>query len=210
MPPIDTLWLFLAASVLLILTPGQDLYLVMTRSLAQGARAGVVTAAGVSAGLLGHTLLVGVGLGALIRASDTLFVLLKTVGAAYLVWLGIGLLRAGAAAFDTTEGQRAGVGRLFLHGAVCNLLNPKIVVFYLAFLPQFVPLDTSAPTLSLIALGATFAALTFVIKAPIGCAAGALSSTFRRRPGIAAWLNRISGGILIVLGARLLAQETAG
>lgn len=209
MPPIETFWLFIAASVLLILTPGQDLYLVMSRSLGQGARAGVVTAAGISAGLLGHTILVGLGLGAVIRASDTLFLALKLAGAVYLVWLGIGLLRAGAAGFESAPSHSLRAGRLFVHGAVTNLLNPKIVVFYIAFLPQFVPVDAASPTISLFVLGATFALLTFVIKAPIGCAAGALSAAFRQRPAIGAWLNRFSGVVLVGLGLRLVVEDPA-
>ncbi len=206
---IESFWLFVAASVLLILTPGQDLYLVMSRSLGQGMRAGVVTAAGISTGLLGHTLLVGLGLGAVIRASDILFLALKLAGAAYLVWLGVGLLRAGTAGLESGAAKHARTGRLFVHGAVTNLLNPKIVVFYIAFLPQFVPVDAASPTASLFVLGATFALLTFVIKAPIGCVAGALSAAFRRRPAVGAWLNRVSGALLIALGVRLLVEDPA-
>ncbi len=201
--------LFLAASTLLIVTPGQDMYMVMSRSIARGRAAGLVTAAGISTGLLGHTLLVALGLGALIRSSATLFVAIKVVGALYLVWLGIGAWRVAAISGTTGAGAAGGPGRLFLEGALSNLANPKIVVFYLAFLPQFVPADSMRPGLVLAELGAAFSLLTLVIKAPIGYAAGALAATFRRRPRVQMWLNRVSGGILVMLGLRLLFEAAS-
>ncbi len=198
--------LFLAASALLILTPGQDMYMVMTRSIARGRAAGLVTAAGISTGLVGHTLLVAVGLGALIRSSETLFLAIKMAGALYLVWLGIAALRAGADTDLSSCGGPRGRWRLFLEGALSNLANPKIVVFYLAFLPQFVPSDSARPGLVLAQLGIAFAALTFVIKAPIGYAAASLAATLRQRPAVQLWLNRVGGSILMLLGVRLLLE----
>src|SRR4249919_2290343 len=132
---IEASWLlFVVASLLLIVTPGQDMILVMSRSIAQGAGAGVATAAGVSVGLLGHTVLATLGLGAILRTSEWLFIALKLVGAAYLIWLGIGLLRTKRG--DLAFGARANVTlpRLFFDGAFSNLSNPKIAVFYFAFL----------------------------------------------------------------------------
>jgi len=202
--PIDQLLLFVTASLLLILTPGQDLYLVMTRSLSYGTRAGVVTAAGISLGLLGHTLLVAVGLGAVIQASDTLFLVLKICGALYLIWLGISALRSSGKSISAEQGEPQGLGRLFINGALSNLINPKVAVFYIAFLPQFVPPQADHPTLLLLFLGALFALLTFIIKAPIGFSAGILTELFRRRPAVQNWMNRISGTVLIMLGVRLL------
>jgi threonine/homoserine/homoserine lactone efflux protein len=198
--------LFLAASALLILTPGQDMYMVMTRSIARGRAAGLVTAAGISTGLLGHTLLVAVGLGALIRSSETLFLAIKIAGALYLVWLGIAALRAGATADLASAGGPRSRWKLFVEGALSNLANPKIVVFYLAFLPQFVPTDSGRPALVLAQLGVAFALLTFVIKAPIGYAAASLAGALRQRPSVQLWLNRVSGGILMLLGVRLLLE----
>ncbi len=207
MPPLENFGLFLVASLALILTPGQDFYLVMSRSLAQGMRAGVVTAAGISTGLLGHTLLVAVGLGAVIRASDTLFFVLKVAGAVYLVWLGVAAMRAGVVASATVPVPWLRPRRLFVHGALSNLVNPKIAVFYIAFLPQFVPVDVARPTASLLLLGATFALLTLLVKAPLGCAAGAMAGMFRRHPRVQAWMNRVSGAVLVALGLRLLVAE---
>ncbi len=201
---LDASWtLFVVASLLLIVTPGQDMILVMSRSIAQGAGAGVATAAGVSVGLVGHTVLATLGLGALLRTSEWLFVALKLVGAAYLLYLGFGLLRTkhGALALGSLTPRPR--GKLFFDGAFSNLSNPKIAVFYFAFLPQFVSPSARQPTLTIFALGIAFAVLTFLIKAPVGLFAGTLSGWLRARPGVLAWVYRSSGAILIGLGLKL-------
>ena len=201
---IEAAWLlFLVASLAVIITPGQDMMLVMSRSLTQGAAAGVATAAGVSLGLLGHTVLATIGLGAILQASEWLFLALKFVGAAYLVYLGITLIRAKRADLDAVTGAQRSLWRLFLDGALSNLSNAKIVIFYLAFLPQFVPASAQRPTLSVFALGVAFAVLTFLIKGPVGIFAGALSGWLRSRPAVLTWVYRSSGAILIGLGVRL-------
>jgi threonine/homoserine/homoserine lactone efflux protein len=199
--------LFAVASLVLICTPGQDMVLVMSRSIAQGAAAGVVTAAGVSVGLVGHTILATLGLGAILRASEWLFIALKLVGAAYLIWLGVGLLRTRAT--ELVLGSTAGrsLGRLFVDGAVSNLSNPKIAIFYFAFLPQFVLPGAAHPTLTVFALGLLFAALTFLVKGPVGYSAGRLSGWLRARPGVIAWLYRASGAVLVALGVRLALER---
>ena len=180
---IEAIWLvFCLASLVLIVTPGQDMVLVMSRSIAQGPGAGVATAAGVSVGLVGHTILATLGLGALLRASETLFLALKFAGAAYLVFIGVQLLRTRAANLPVSGGAPRSLSRLFLEGALSNLSNPKIAVFYFAFLPQFVAPGAAHPTLTIFALGFAFAALTFVVKGPVGLASGMLSGWLRARP----------------------------
>ncbi|MEZ5727927.1 MAG: LysE family translocator [Burkholderiaceae bacterium] len=201
-------WLiFVASSLALITVPGQDMVLVMSRSLAAGPRAGVATAAGVSVGLVGHSVLAALGLGALLRASEWLFTGIKLAGAAYLAWLGIGLLRAGATHLALSTGTVRSLRRSFADGAVSNLGNPKIAVFYFAYLPQFVPADTSHPALAVLALGIVFAALTFVVKGPVGLSAGLLSGWLRARPAALAWIYRASGLVMIGLGMRLLFER---
>jgi threonine/homoserine/homoserine lactone efflux protein len=196
-------WLFVATSLILIATPGQDMILVMSRSVAQGAAAGVATAAGVSVGLVGHTVLATLGLGAILRASAWLFVVLKLVGAAYLIYLGFALLRTRAGDLALGATSPRSLAWLFRDGAFSNLSNPKIAIFYFAFLPQFVAGDSAHPTLQLLALGLVFAALTFLVKGPVGLFAGALSSWLRRRPSVLLWLYRSSGVVLLGLGVRL-------
>ena len=195
--------LFVVASLLLIVTPGQDMVLVMSRSIAQGAAAGVATAAGVSVGLVGHTVLATLGLGAILQASELLFTVLKLVGAAYLVWLGLQLLRQDGATLALSAGKAQSRGRLFVAGALSNLSNPKIAVFYFAFLPQFVTPGAPQPALVVFALGLAFAALTFLVKGPVGLGAGLLSHWLRERPRVLTWLYRSSGAVLVALGLRL-------
>jgi threonine/homoserine/homoserine lactone efflux protein len=199
--------LFLAASLVVILTPGQDMILVMSRSIGQGPRAGIVTAAGVSVGLVGHTLLATLGLGALLHASEVLFQVLKLIGAAYLVYLGLRLLRTAADRHRLQTVAKRSLPCLFVEGALSNLSNPKIALFYFAFLPQFVSASAPQPALSLLALGIAFAALTFVVKGPIGYGAGALAGWLRSRAAVLAWINRTTGAVLIGLGLRLAFEE---
>jgi hypothetical protein len=175
----------------------------MSRSIAQGARAGLATAAGVSLGLVGHTVLATLGLGAILRASEWLFLLLKMFGAAYLVYLGIGLLRTKSAALEVKSVGKRPLAKLFVDGALSNVTNPKIAIFYFAFLPQFVLPGAAHPTLSVFVLGLLFAALTVLVKGPVGLFAGLLSGWLRTRPAVLAWVYRSSGAILVALGVRL-------
>jgi threonine/homoserine/homoserine lactone efflux protein len=205
---IDASWLlFIVASLALIATPGQDMILVMSRSVAQGAAAGIVTAAGVSVGLLGHTVLATLGLGAILRTSEWLFIALKFVGAAYLVYLGIGLLRTKRGGLATAAETGRTLGKLFLDGAFSNLSNPKVAIFYFAFLPQFVSPSAQHPTLTVFVLGLAFALLTFLVKAPVGIFSGALSAWLRSRPSVLTWIYRSSGAILVGLGVRLALER---
>jgi len=207
---LEVSWLlFTVASLLLIVTPGQDMILVMSRSIAQGPAAGVATAAGVSVGLVGHTILATLGLGAILRTSEWLFIALKLVGAAYLIYLGIGLLRTKRTELVVQTASRRPLARLFTDGALSNISNPKIAVFYFAFLPQFVLPQTTQPTLSVFVLGLLFAGLTFIVKGPVGFFAGLLSTWMRARPGVLAWLYRSSGAVLVALGVKLAFERRA-
>jgi threonine/homoserine/homoserine lactone efflux protein len=205
---IEVSWLiFIATSLVLIATPGQDMILVMSRSVSQGGRAGIATAAGVSVGLVGHTVLATLGLGAILRTSELLFALLKFVGAAYLIYLGIGLLRTQRGALEFGGATQRAPARLFFDGAFSNVSNPKIAIFYFAFLPQFVAPAAIHPTLSIFVLGLAFAGLTFLVKAPIGLSAGLLSAWLRTRPAVLTGIFRTSGAILVGLGIKLALER---
>ena len=206
----EVTWLlFIFASLVLIVTPGQDMILVMSRSIARGSAAGVATAAGVSVGLVGHTILATLGLGAILRTSEWLFVALKLAGAAYLVYLGIQLIRAAKHELAVSADAPHSLWRLFFDGALSNVSNPKIAVFYFAFLPQFVLPGAAHPTLSVFVLGLVFAGLTFLVKGPVGLGAGLLSGWLRSRPKVIAWLHRTSGAVLIGLGLKLAFERRA-
>ena len=206
---LEVSWLlFIVASLVLIVTPGQDMILVMSRSIAQGAAAGVATAAGVSVGLVGHTVLATLGLGAILRTSEWLFVALKLVGAAYLVYLGIQLLRTADAELAVAADAPRSLWRLFFDGALSNISNPKIAVFYFAFLPQFVLPGAAHPTLSVLVLGLLFAGLTFVVKGPVGLGAGCCPAGFAPAPGAGLALP-VSGAVLVGLGLKLAFERRA-
>lgn len=207
---LEVSWLlFIVASLVLIVTPGQDMILVMSRSIAQGAGAGVATAAGVSVGLVGHTILATLGLGAILRTSEWLFLMLKLVGAAYLIYMGIQLLRATKHELSVSSGSPHSLSRLFIGGALSNISNPKIAVFYFAFLPQFVVPGAAHPTLSVFVLGLVFAALTFLVKGPVGLSAGLLSGWLRAHPRFVSGLYRTSGVVLVGLGVKLALERRA-
>ena len=198
--------MFALTSMLVILTPGQDMVLVISRGLTQGAKAGIVTAAGVSTGLLGHTALAAVGVGALLTAAEGLFMLVKLVGAAYLFYLGLRLVFSNPS-MDAQSPRLNSYRKMFSQGALSNISNPKITVFYFAFLPQFISTDTENPATYLLMLGMAFSILTLVIKVPIGYFAGFASNWIRSRPGIVLNLNRISGSVLIGFGIKLAAEN---
>lgn len=198
---------FVLTSLFVILIPGQDLVLVMSRGMTQGAKAGIATAAGVSTGLLGHTMLTAFGLGALLMSSEIFFALLKYVGAAYLSYLGLKLIFGPVQEFKLESENSRPLGKLFVIGALSNISNPKITIFYFAFLPQFISSDVKNPTLLLLALGIGFAALTFLVKAPIGYFAGVASVWIRTRPIVIKLINRISGAVLIGLGIKLAFEQ---
>lgn len=205
---IEINWLlFIIASVAVILTPGQDLLLVMSRSMTQGAAAGVATAAGVSSGLMVHTLLATLGIGAIVMASQWLYLTMKFIGAAYLVYLAVSLLRASGTAVLAEASERRSLRKLYVDGAISNVANPKIAIFYFAFLPQFVSAQSASMTLAVFMLGASFALLTFLIKAPVGYFSGHLSLWFRQHPRYLTGVYRLSGCMLLGLGAKLVLDE---
>ena len=203
-----SLGLYVLASLALIATPGQDMLYVISRSLAQGRLAGVCSAVGVCLGILVHTALAALGVGAILVASEALFLALKLVGAAYLVYLGIRLLFAREA---VTLAARPTLPlaplALIWQGVLSNVTNPKIVLFFFAFLPQFVSPASAHPTRDLVFLGVLYALLALPVKAAVGLAAGSLSERVLGRPGALVWINRASGSVLIALGLRLATAE---
>jgi threonine/homoserine/homoserine lactone efflux protein len=195
--------LFIITSLVLIITPGQDMVLVLSRGVAQGPKAGIATAAGVSVGLIGHTMLAAFGLGALLMTSEAVFRLIKYAGAAYLIYLGFQLVFSKTKALEFKNGNNTPLSRLFLTGALSNISNPKITIFYFAYLPQFISSDILNPTYMLVMLGIGFSLLTFVVKGPVGYLAGRFSTWLRLRPKVLKWINRTSGTVLVGIGIKL-------
>lgn len=202
------LGLYVAASLALIATPGQDMLYVITRALAQGRWAGVCSALGVCIGILVHTAFAALGVGAVLQASETLFLLLKLAGAAYLVYLGVKLMlsRTPARAIGGA-GERLAPLALVWQGVLSNVTNPKMVLFFLAFLPQFVSPASAQPTRDLVFLGVLYALLALPIKTGVGLAAGTLAQRMARSNWALAWLNRVGGMVLVLVGLRIAALD---
>lgn len=180
--------------------------LVMSRGITQGTRAGLITAAGVSIGLLGHTALTSLGVGTILMTSTTLFTMIKVVGACYLLYLGIRLMTGGSE-LNVSQCKAQSYRKMFAEGLISNISNPKITIFYFAFLPQFISAEIQNPAGYLLALGVSFSFLTLLIKAPIGYFAGIASQWIRTRPNVIQIINRISGTVLIGFGIKLAMEQ---
>ena len=196
-----SLWMtFVGATLLLLIIPGPTVVLVLTYALTQGRRVAVASAAGIALGDFIAMTASLVGLGALVLASSTLFVALKWVGAAYLVWMGIGMIRsAGSAkAIQIEDAPQLSAGAVFRNAAVVTALNPKGTVFFIAFVPQFIRTDAALASQFAILI-ATFVSLATINVLVYALLADRLRATIRR-PSVLAWMTRIGGGVLIAMG----------
>ncbi len=199
MPEPSTLLLFAAASLALLIVPGPAVVYIVTRSLAQGRSAGVVSMLGVQAGGLAHVAAAALGVSALLASSAVAFSIVKWAGAAYLVFIGARkLLRPAQEAL--VELERHDNRRLFRDGVVVNILNPKTAMFFLAFLPQFVDPDRGAVSLQVLVLGCGFILLAVVSDGAYALAAGALGNRLRRSAAVRRRLDRVSGAVYVALG----------
>ncbi len=208
MPQDATLALFFAASFVVIVAPGPDNILVLTRGVTIGRQAALVSACGASVGLVGHSLLAAVGLSAILASSAAAYSVVKYVGAAYLVYLGIRAFLDRESFVSTREdAPPMRLRSVFGQAVVSNLLNPKIAVFFLAYLPQFVAPGVSGASLRLLSLGITFALMTWAIFSVFAVFSGTLGSWLRRRPGLASGLGWLTGGVLVALGLRLALSD---
>ena len=216
------LWLFVVSGLLLNITPGPDSLFIMARSASQGWRAGVVACWGVGAGVFVHVGAAALGLSALLATSAMAFTVVKIVGAAYLVWIGLGLLRQrraaavkpavvdAAVAGDAASASDAAVApraipyrQIFRQGFLTNVLNPKVALFFLAFVPQFIAPDAASKPLAFLLLG-----VIFDFNGMLWCLALALFTAFASHrlnvgAAVARWLNRAIGAMFVALGVRL-------
>lgn len=197
-----TLVVFMAASVALYLTPGADMMFIMASGMAGGRRAGVAAAFGVSIGSLFHVALAAGGVAALIAAHPLAYDTLRFVGAAYLIWLAVQAWRAPALK-GTADGSR-NVWPAFRRGALTNMLNPKVSIFVLAFLPQFVDPDAGPVWLQIAVLGCIFSFASIPFNCAYGALAGAFGARIRQSERL---MNRISAFVFGGLAARLVIAD---
>ena len=219
-------WPYLVASIVCIASPGPDSLSVLSIGLARGRREAMQFALGVGTGCLTHTLWAALGVAAVVAASENLFTAIKLAGAAYLLWLGVAALRSPGATIGRT-GPLPGSGaeqipqapgtprepgrglRRFVQGFVNNSLNPKVMLFFIAFLPQFVDPALGPASLQMLELGAGFALMTAASYVLLGAASGRVGEAFVRRPALARYLDRLVGMLFIGLAARLALSERA-
>jgi len=197
---------FFVTSIIIIIAPGPDFIYVTTRGVAQGKRAGILSALGTSVGLLTHTLLAAFGLSAIIQTSRIAYLTLKYIGAGYLLYLGARTLISKKQLLSGRETDRQTRG-VFRQGVLTNVFNPKAIVTFMAFLPQFVDAHLSHPIVQFLFLGSTFALLAVVWFGFVGYFAGLISTWIKQNQFFQNGIKYVSGSILMLLGLRLALKE---
>ena len=221
MPDTAQLLLFITAGLVLNLTPGPDVMYIVAHAVRGGARAGVAAALGIAAGCLVHVAAAALGVSALLATSATAFALLKWAGAFYLVWVGVQMLRAalrpdatdniaaGAIPASAGAGLHAQVPRaaVWRRGFLTNVLNPKVALFFLAFVPQFIARDAAHPTLAFAALGLLFTFNSTWMNVGWAWAAAWVAGRARVLARVTRWLDGVAGAVFIAFAARLALTE---
>jgi threonine/homoserine/homoserine lactone efflux protein len=195
--------LFFVASWILIVTPGPDMLYVITRGVTQGRAAGILSAMGVTLGLLVHTVFAALGLAVLLQTSAVAFSIVKYAGVVYLVYLGVKAIKEKSRFTPGEQKQFANSRTIFLQGTLSNVLNPKVALFFLAFLPQFVDQEQGQVPLQMVVLGIMFAVFGFLFLVTLGYFSGRIGHWLFDRPFIADKLRWLTGTVLIGLGVRL-------
>lgn len=209
MPELPQLLLFIAAGWLLNLTPGPDVLYIVSHGLRHGARAGMVAALGIVGGCFVHVFAAAAGLSALLATSATAFTVLKWVGAAYLLWMGVKLLfsRSGRLDLGAARATETDLWLVWRRGFLTNVLNPKVALFFLAFVPQFIRPDAAHPALAFLLLGVLFN----LNSLPINLGYAWLAAWAARRLHVLqtamGWMDRIAGLMFIGFGLRLALAE---
>ena len=200
--------LFLIASALLALAPGPDIVYVLTRAITQGRRAGFAAALGFATGVIFHTALAVVGVAALIRSSEFAFMLVRYAGAAYLIYLGVRTLMSQGNVRLGQGGADIALWTVYKQSVIGNVLNPKVTLFFLSFLPQFINMKAGHMELQMALLGVLFMLQTVIIFGAIAFFSGAIGDRLRTNPAIANRLNIFAGVIFIALGIRVAWPES--
>ncbi|ASZ10338.1 LysE family translocator [Chitinophaga pendula] len=201
---IDNFGAFLLAGILLNITPGADTMYILARSISQGKKAGISSVLGISTGIIFHTLAATFGLSLIIARSALAFSIVKYAGAVYLVYLGVRTLTKGADLHTATLPGNAPSGhKIFWSGVLTNVLNPKVALFFLAFLPQFIDKAHIQSPIPYLVLGLCFVITSVLWFLVIVWCAAAMSAQLKYNVRVKQWLNRISGSVFILLGVKL-------
>ena len=199
--------LFLISSILIIISPGPDFVYVVTRGMSEGNKAGFLSALGISIGLLIHTLFAAFGLSAIIQTSMIAFLIIKYVGAGYLAFIGLRVIFNNKNLKNDESKLDSGQRNVFTQGIITNVFNPKAIVSFMAFLPQFVDLKIANPIWQFTSLGLILSLMAVTWFGVIGYFAGSFGSIIRKSQIIQNWIKYLSGSIMIMLGLRLALQK---
>ncbi|MDH6533396.1 threonine/homoserine/homoserine lactone efflux protein [Parabacteroides sp. PM5-20] len=195
---------FLSAALLVTLIPGPDILFVITQSIVQGKKAGILFALGLCTGLLFHIAAISLGVSVLLKESPTAFSVLKIAGAAYLFYLGIkAFLNRRQSSFQA-EGKKRRMKKLYYKGILMNLLNPKVILFFLAFLPQFIDINAENPAIQICILGSLFILQAFILFTLVAMLASKLAGGLMQNPRTAVWVNIGAALIYIGIGVSIL------
>jgi threonine/homoserine/homoserine lactone efflux protein len=203
----STLLYFLGASMALTAAPGPDNTFVVAQGISRGRKAAMVTALGMCSGVSVHTTAAALGISAILYSSATAFQVLKYAGAAYLFYLAWRSLKEERILLPRGGAGGEGLWRLFRRGFIMNVINPKVALFFLAFLPQFVSPGTESAAAWMFILGLIFMAQAVVVFSIIGWLSGSIGDAVARRPRIARWFGRLTAGVFVSLGIRLALAE---
>jgi threonine/homoserine/homoserine lactone efflux protein len=199
MIPPDKLALFILSSLALLLVPGPAVLYIVTRSLSQGRAAGLASMAGVNAGALTHTLAAALGLSAILISSAVAFTAVKFLGAAYLIYLGIRQFFT-KGAFENIELKQDSLSRIFVQGYLVSIFNPKLALFFFAFLPQFVDVNRGSVTLQMLFLGLIFVGLAAISDGMYALLSSSLGRWLKRNPRFASRQKYVTGSVYLGLG----------
>jgi len=201
--PLETLGIFFMASVVLALAPGPDNIFVLTQSALRGRAAGLLVTLGLCTGLLVHTAAVSLGIAAVIKASPATFTFIKLVGAGYLLYLAWLAFRAGGGKIVFRKAASLGRWPLYRRGIIMNVTNPKVSIFFIAFLPQFVEPARGPVTLQLVSFGGLFILATLVVFGGVALVAGSLGEWLGRSERAQRFMHRIAGSVFVALAIHL-------
>lgn len=204
MLPVETLGAFFAASVVMGLAPGPDILFVLTQSALYGARAGFATTCGLITGLFVHITAVSLGVAALFQSSATAFNVLKFAGAAYLLYLAWLSFRSGTSKASLQKAQFPGYGTLYRRGVIMNITNPKVTLFFLAFLPQFCAPERGSVALQVMELGLLFMLAAFIVFTAVSALGGRLAHWFNSSPRGQMLMHRVAGLVFVALAGMLI------
>lgn len=207
-PETSILLAYLLGVIVITVTPGPDMTFFLGRTIAAGVPAGLAAMFGATSGVLVHSMLVAFGLSALIVASPALFLILKIVGALYLLWLAFEALRKGSTyRLEADERRPRPLYQVWLQGVGINLLNPKIILFFMTFLPQFVSASDPNASGKLLFLGLFFAVVAIIMLIPMILAAGKLTGWLKRKPGVARLIDYLFAGVFGAFAVKILFTE---